>query len=171
MDSLALQGYIFLVMVALGILLGILFDVYRFIKGRTGLKGLPLYLCDGIFWVIITAIAFFVLLLSNWAQLRVYIFLSIFAGFIFHIMVISKSFIKVLIKIEKILIYIWKIIRKIAKVIYNIVASIFKVIAKVISIILWPITYPVKTLCSFAYKKSKSTSVITKIIQKLSRRK
>ncbi|WP_350343746.1 spore cortex biosynthesis protein YabQ [Proteinivorax tanatarense] len=171
MNSLIIQGYIFLVMLVLGVILGMLYDIYRFLKGRLGWKGRELYLTDGVFWLIVTVVAFCVLLLSNWGQLRVYIFISIFAGLVFYLSILSKLFIKILIKTEQVLCQSWKIIKDFFRVIRNIIGFIIKFFLRVISIIFWPIIFPFRLIYSFVSQKVKSIKLVEKINQKISRRK
>jgi len=74
------QFSIFLSTVATGITLGVLFDFYRVLRGTFRPKVLITWVTDLLYWLIATAIVFIALVLSNWGELRFYVFLGIISG-------------------------------------------------------------------------------------------
>ncbi len=74
------QWQIFFTLFIVGLALAFIFDCYR--VGRyfwiPGIWGN--YIGDFVFWIIFSALFFFLLLLINWGELRVYVLLAICAG-------------------------------------------------------------------------------------------
>lgn len=70
---------------ALGILMGVIFDFYRaglrLWRPSRGITGAG----DALFWLGITAIVFYGLFLGNQGEVRAYIILGLFLGFVVHV--------------------------------------------------------------------------------------
>lgn len=85
MASLALQSYMFLVMVLAGVAIGLLFDLCRVVRLHFRGRGFFAALTDAVFWLLATAIAFTALMVANWGDLRLYSFLGLGAGFFLYL--------------------------------------------------------------------------------------
>jgi spore cortex biosynthesis protein YabQ len=81
LEPLDVQFYRVSVMALAGVASGILFDVYRIFRWATSPKGLIVYVEDMVFWLVLTPLLVFSLLVSNWIGLRLYLFLGFAAGF------------------------------------------------------------------------------------------
>jgi len=108
MQSIYDQIIAFAVTIAIGFLAGILFDVYRIIRGLWQPKRIGTFIGDVIFWFIMTCLVFILLLLGNWGELRIYVFIGITTGYFLYLKYFSK---KVQRLIRKIFIFTFKLFR------------------------------------------------------------
>lgn len=70
----------FLWTLLLGMLAGMFYVVYRVVSDTLRLKKVGTFAGDIIFWLLLTAIAFLILLKANYGQLRLYVFIGLFLG-------------------------------------------------------------------------------------------
>lgn len=84
------QLMIFFTALAIGWLLGLIFDFYRIMRGVFRPKMAMTALMDGVYWLVAVAVAFVCLLWSNWAEMRFYIFFAIVGGWISYYKLASK---------------------------------------------------------------------------------
>jgi spore cortex biosynthesis protein YabQ len=78
--TLGSQIYAFAVMVCTGLLIGLLFDVYRVIRALIRRRFAGGLLMDLAFWLVATPVFFLMLLAGNWGELRLYVFLGVGMG-------------------------------------------------------------------------------------------
>lgn len=116
-DPVSIQIENFLITVFCGLLVGLLFDGYRVLRGILNPKTLFTDVGDLIFWVVSTMVVFTALLLTNWGEVRVYVFLGLIIGFSVYVKLLSRHITYVLIKTWRVsgMMYRW-----IAKLIYTI---------------------------------------------------
>lgn len=123
------QGYLFLIFILVGIIIGLLFDFFRILRRTFKTSDFITYIQDILFWILSGIILIYAIFIFNNGELRAYIFLSIFIGIITYMLTISKYFIKfnvmilsgikkVIIAIFKIIIYPIKMILKLLKIIF-----------------------------------------------------
>ena len=128
------QGYLFLIFILVGIIIGILFDFFRILRKTFETSDLVTYLQDILFWILSGIILIYSIFVFNNGELRAYIFLSIFIGIITYMLTISKYFIKfnviILTQIKKCISFIIKIISYPIKIILNFLKKIIKIIIK-----------------------------------------
>jgi spore cortex biosynthesis protein YabQ len=67
-------------MIGSGIIMGVVFDVYRVLQKKFRIKGWLISMLDLLYWTGATVFVFLVLLSSNDGQLRFYIFMALIAG-------------------------------------------------------------------------------------------
>lgn len=79
MDVISQLQAMFITIIA-GMLLGLVFDFYRVLRGLIRPRGWLSSLGDLLYWLVATAVVFTALLLGNWGELRLYAFLSLLAG-------------------------------------------------------------------------------------------
>jgi len=84
MQPVADQIIVFLMLVILGTMIGLLFDIYRVLRKAHSLKKWGTNLGDAIFWVLTTSITYWFLLKYLWGEVRVYVFISMLIGFILY---------------------------------------------------------------------------------------
>ena len=90
-----------------GLLIGIMFDLYRAIRG----EGVPKVIevtQDILFWILTAMIIFSFLLYTNYAFLGIYVYIFMMISFLIYLKTISKTFIKIQ---NKIIDFIAKTIR------------------------------------------------------------
>lgn len=76
----ASQILAFVVMVGAGLVVGLMFDVYRVIRVLVRPRAVGGVLMDLAFWVVTTPALFVMLLIGNWGELRLYVFLGVGLG-------------------------------------------------------------------------------------------
>lgn len=110
-----------------GIITGILFDIYRIIRGLSNFKAVMI-VEDILFWILASIIVFTFLLYTNYAFLTPYVYIFICCTILLYMIFISKYFYS----IEKfILDIIFKIIRVILKNLsYPLKLAFYKIIDK-----------------------------------------
>lgn len=74
------QVLTFAITIMTGILLGVLFDCYRVLRGNCNPKVLMTWFTDLLYWLVATAVVFIALVFSNWGELRFYVFIGILSG-------------------------------------------------------------------------------------------
>ena len=75
-----------------GMITGVLFDIYRIIRGIKNPKAILTFFCDIIFWVFSAFVIFIFLLYTNYAFMEVYIFLYIALGTYIYLKLLSRFF-------------------------------------------------------------------------------
>ena len=114
MHSIFDQLFAFLVTIGIGFLAGILFDIYRVFRGLWGPRKLGTFIGDFLFWFIMTGVVFTLLLIGNWGEIRIYVFIGMALGAYFYVRLLSKKWKelirKIFIWLNKVLIKAWKVI-------------------------------------------------------------
>lgn len=90
MEAVSNQLFIFVVLVCSGFMIGVLFDLYRVLRGRKNPGIYITAIIDGLLWIKITAAVFLILLAINWGEVRGYIFLFLILGLFLYYLLISK---------------------------------------------------------------------------------
>jgi spore cortex biosynthesis protein YabQ len=93
-----------------GVLTGMLFDLYRVLRGFENPNKILTFIEDTLFWILTSIIVFIFLLKTNYAYMREYVYITIALGILIYIFVLSKAFIKVEYKIIGIIIKFTRII-------------------------------------------------------------
>lgn len=123
------QGYLFLIFILVGIIIGLLFDFFRILRRTFKTSDFITYIQDILFWILSGIILIYAIFVFNNGELRAYIFLSIFIGIITYMLTISKYFIKfnvmILSGIKRVIIIIFKILTYPIKMILKLLKIIF----------------------------------------------
>ena len=110
------QLYIFLCFFLTGIVIGVLFDIFRILRRSFKTWDIITYIQDFIFWILTGVILLYSIFTFNNGELRAFVFAGILLGVTMYILLISKFFIKVAVKIifiiKKILFYPINLIKK-----------------------------------------------------------
>lgn len=109
-----------------GVLAGVLFDIYRVIKGDEQSNPIITFISDVLFWILTSILVFIFLLYTNYAYVSIYIYLLIFLGLFGYLKLFSRGFSKIL--------------RKIINETYSFTRAIFKAILYPINILKYSIT-------------------------------
>lgn len=72
------QAYLFLIFIANGFLIGIVFDIFRILRKSFETSNFVTYIEDILFWIISALIVMYSLFVFNNGQFRAYIFIGIF---------------------------------------------------------------------------------------------
>ena len=115
------QAYLFMVFSIVGVLIGVLFDIFRIIRKTFKTNDIITYLEDILFWILTGIIVIYAMYRFCDGELRFFMIIGIVMGTCLYIVTISQYVIKISVFIinilKKILIYpiiaIYKLIRKI----------------------------------------------------------
>ncbi len=88
---LTMQFKIILFSFLAGIVTGVLFDTYRYIRGAKVIKYLVI-IEDLLFWILCSLVVFVFLLYTQFAILSVYVYMYLILGIIFYLWAFSKAF-------------------------------------------------------------------------------
>ena len=120
------QASSFLIFILNGLLLGILFDIFRILRKSFKTPDFVTYIEDILFWILSGMILLYSIFTFNNGELRLYIFIGILIGILMYMLLLSKIFIKVST-------YIIKVIKKIFHILIFIpINFILKVIKKIV---------------------------------------
>lgn len=84
-----------------GIMTGVLFDIYRIIRGFENPNKVITFIEDTLFWILTGIIVFVFLLYTNYAYIGFYVYVFIVLGTYFYIKLISNAFITIQYKFLK----------------------------------------------------------------------
>lgn len=93
------QFYIFLTSIYAGLLIGLIYDLYRVIRLIFKPGKIIAGIEDLIFWLGLAIIFFYIINKSNWGELRGYIFFGTFMGGIIYLKILSKILHPLMVKI------------------------------------------------------------------------
>lgn len=117
MVSLYEQFNSFLVTVSTGLIMGLVYDIYWLLRYYLHFRKIGTGIGDLIFWSITTALAFFLLLVGNWGEVRLYVFLGILVGLGLYLRWLSPVARRLLVGLVQVLV---------------------KLITIIVTVILWP---------------------------------
>lgn len=113
------QAYLFIVFTIVGIIIGVLFDIFRILRKTFKTNDIVTNLEDVIFWIITGIIIVYTMYVFCDGELRFFMILGIIMGTIMYLITLSKYVIKISIFIiniiEKILIIPIKLLKIILK--------------------------------------------------------
>lgn len=135
------QAYLFLIFTINGIVIGILFDIFRILRRSFKTSDLITYIQDILFWILTGIILLYSIFTFSNGEIRFYMFLGVFLGCLIYMLLFSKYFIKINVKIILIL---------------------KKIIGKIISIIIFPINIIIKFIKRVFFKPINFITINTK---------
>ena len=128
------QAYLFLIFILNGIIIGLLFDIFRILRRSFKTPNFITYIEDIVFWVISTLIVVYSLFIFNNGEIRGYIFIGLVFGIAIYILFFSKLIMKVSVKF---ILFLKKVFR-----------VVFKIIEYPVKILAIPIKFLLKKLLS-----------------------
>lgn len=124
------QAQLFLIFVINGIIIGLLFDIFRILRKSFHTSDRITYLQDVLFWILTGIILLYSIFTFNNGEIRLFMFLGVLIGCILYLLIFSSHFIKINVKI---ILCLKNIIRKVFSIllipfqsIYRILRNIFK---------------------------------------------
>ncbi len=112
-NSIDVQLYIFLTLFYDGLIIGLLFDMYRAFRFNSKPNKTITFIQDLLFWIVIVAVTFYFLLKSSAGELRGYNFVGLILGVALYMYTLSKLLYPLFIKVFKFIIEMKKKICKI----------------------------------------------------------
>lgn len=123
------QTSLFLIFTIDGVLIGIIFDIFRILRKTIKTSDFVTYIEDFLFWIITSIILFYSIFTYNNGELRFFMFLAVILGFVLYICTISSYLITINVKIINV---IKRIFLKLFEIIYKPLIKTFKILKKVI---------------------------------------
>lgn len=120
------QAYLFIIFIINGILIGIIFDIFRILRRSFKTPNIITYIEDALFWTFSALTVLYTLFVFNNGEIRGYIFIGLLLGVTFYMLFFSRTIVKISVKvigffknilysILKVIIYPFKIILEIIK--------------------------------------------------------
>ncbi|MHB8172487.1 MAG: spore cortex biosynthesis protein YabQ [Thermincolia bacterium] len=114
MNPLIWQGQAFLTTIAIGILMGVVFDVYRLVLGHFRWRRWGRDVGDFIFLLLLTLMVFLLLLHGNWGEVRLYVLLGLGMGLGLYFRIFARLTRRIIstlaVLLKKTLVTVWMII-------------------------------------------------------------
>ena len=102
-----------------GMIIGVLFDIFRIIRRSFKTPDFITYIEDILFWILTGFVLLFTIFTFNNGEIRIYIFVGIVFGAIIYLLTLSQYFIKINVTIlnfiKKVLYYPFRFIIKVIK--------------------------------------------------------
>ncbi|OFI06568.1 spore cortex protein YabQ [Clostridium acetireducens DSM 10703] len=108
-----------------GQITGMLFDLYRLIRGFKVDNKLVTFIEDTLFWIFSAILVFVFLLFTNYAYIGLYVYFCIAIGIIIYLKFISKTFLRIQYKFLKNLMKFFRILVNI--LLYPLESLIYKI--------------------------------------------
>lgn len=124
------QTSLFLIFTINGVLIGIIFDIFRILRKTIRTSDFVTYMEDFLFWIITSILLLYSIFTYNNGELRFFMFLAVILGFTLYLFTISSYLIKINVKIIN---TIKKVFIKVFHAIYKPFIQIFKILKKIIS--------------------------------------
>lgn len=118
------QALLFVVFIINGILIGVLFDIFRVLRRTFKTTDLVTYVEDTLFWIITGLLTLYFIFCFNNGEIRFYIFLGILLGIIIYMLLFSKYIIKINM-------FIIGFIKNITNMIITVIIYTLKIVLKV----------------------------------------
>ncbi|SCX78112.1 spore cortex biosynthesis protein YabQ [Alkaliphilus peptidifermentans] len=154
MYSINQEAYILLATIYGGILIAFIYELYKIFRSILKPKKFATTLQDAIFWTIITAVSFYVLIFSNQGDLRFYNFLGFIIGILAYQYILSKP-------ISKALNYILKITKEFLSDLWKLIIYPFQVGGSLIEV---PYSYCKKKTKPVYYKSRRVLTMPRRIV-------
>lgn len=125
------QAYLFLIFTINGIIIGLLFDIFRILRRSFKTSDVMTYIQDILFWILTGLILLYSIFTFSNGEIRFYMFLGVFLGCLIYMLLFSKYFIKINVKI---------------------ILALKKIIGKILSIVLFPINIIIRFIKKIFFK-------------------
>jgi spore cortex biosynthesis protein YabQ len=152
--SLTVQFYTMLAMVGMGGWIGVALDTYgRFLKRPMRARWV-IFINDFMFWIVQGLILFYILLLVNEGELRIYIFLAVLCGYAAYQSLLKKIYLRILERIIKTSLSIYRILLRVGQImvvkpIVGIVQLVFVILLGILNFLWKLIKWTFQVLYSF----------------------
>ena len=115
------QANLFLIFTINGILIGLLFDIFRILRKSFKTSDITTYIEDLLFWILTGLLLLYSIFTFSNGEVRFYMFLAVFFGSLIYMLLFSKYFININVKVIA-------IIKKIIKTLVSIIMLPLKIL-------------------------------------------
>ena len=119
------QASLFLIFVVNGVIIGLLFDIFRILRKSFKTSDMITIIEDILFWIITGTIILYSIFVFNNGEIRFFMFIGIFLGAMLYMLLISKYVIKVSVGIITV---IKRIVSFIVKILIFPIQGMYKII-------------------------------------------
>jgi len=126
LTPLSTQFLYFALTVGIGLLIGVAFDLYRILRGLVQPGKIITNVGDLFFWLLVTILAFVLLIFGNRGEVRFYVFIGIAVGLLVYLNLLSKHIINAIVCF------------------INLVKRIIELIKRAVAFLVMCVTYPIK---------------------------
>jgi len=158
MEPPVVQLHEFLATVAMGLLSGFCYDLYRIIGQRLRLRRWGVLVGDLLFWLLLTVLVFMLLYLSNAAEVRFYVFIGIILGALVYLRFLSapvtkavNTFLGAAARVGKfagkVFYFLWLAVKKPAQLVFVLTSFPFRVILMFLGKIFYPLKRVIDKIC------------------------
>ena len=144
------QAYLFLVFTINGIIIGLLFDIFRILRKSFKTSDIITYIQDILFWILTGLILLYSIFTFSNGEVRFYMFLGVFLGCLIYMLLFSKYFININVKI---------------------IMIIKNIVSKILSIIIFPLKLLLKFIKKIFFKPINFVTINIKKVNLNSRKK
>ena len=103
------QAYLFLIFSLTGVVIGILFDLFRILRITIKTPNIITYIEDVLFWILTGVLVLYNIWFFNNGEIRLFMFLGIILGVLIYMCTLSNILIKIFSNILKFIINILKV--------------------------------------------------------------
>ena len=123
------QASLFLIFTIEGIIIGLIFDIFRILRRSFKTADIVTYIEDILFWLITGILILYTIFVFNYGKIRFFMFVGIFLGAMLYMLLISRYIIKISVTaiefIKKTILFFLKIVIFPFQFIYRILKKIF----------------------------------------------
>ena len=124
------QANLFLIFTLEGVIIGLIFDIFRILRKSFKTSDILTYIEDILFWIITGILLLYSIFIFNYGEIRFFMFVAILLGAMFYMLLISRYVIKISVTVinllKRTMICILRIISFPFKFIYEILKRIFR---------------------------------------------
>lgn len=117
------QASLFLIFTIEGIIIGLIFDIFRILRKSFKTTDIVTYIEDILFWLITGILILYTIFVFNYGEIRFFMFIGIFIGAMLYMLLISRYVIKISVTTIE---FIKKTIMLILKIVIFPIYKIFK---------------------------------------------
>ena len=126
------QSGLFVMYIAGGIIICILFDIFRALRKSIKTSDIITYIEDTVFWIITTIFLIYLIFVLNSGKIRIYNFVGLFLGGLIYYLTVSRYFMKISVKIFT---FFKKVLTKMLEILLIPARVIFKINKKLVCIV------------------------------------
>lgn len=123
------QANLFLIFTIEGVIIGLIFDIFRILRKSFKTGDVITYIQDILFWIITGVLILYSIFIFNYGEIRLFMFVGILLGTMIYMLSISRYVIKISVTVieflKKIILFIFKIVNFPFKFIYKTFKKIF----------------------------------------------
>lgn len=125
METVEFQSFVFMFTVYGGIIIGILYDIYRVLKGSRRGESFITSIWDILFLLASMLVALWALFSSNYGDIRAYVFIGFIVGFFLYDRILSRIVLALFLFVKKNVIFFFKTTNNILVLPFKFLFNIF----------------------------------------------